>query len=417
MDILELVHEDQRKESRPFDCQHPGCPKAFSSLQGNDKGMLCWDAAVAQDSGSGHARIHSQERPFSCHFRSCGKTFIQRSALTVHIRVHTGERPHVCESCSKAFSDSSSLARHRRIHTGRRPYKCLVPGCGKSFCRKTTLTKHTRRNHADAEGTYMGTGRTASILSNSFSVARSALPPHARSTFPQGLEHHYLAGVKVEDDGARGGHAYGYAMPHGEYAATSYSAPPMSSCASSNTSSDGFDLTRRSSLVMPNCMTGSSMASFYSPEGTMARVCSTPNTLTPASEMSHFPRTPDHRDSHAFDAHMSARPHFEHVSVANMAYGEPHGPSSFGSSMMPAPASFSVLSNGCVITSQSNGNIDPGLWEGECAPASSMGSHFYANDSTMQLQQMQSFQPHHAARSAPYMLRSATQPNPIPSSS
>jgi hypothetical protein len=133
--------------------------------------------------------------------------------------------------------------------------------------------------------------------------------------------------------------------------------------------------------------------------------------------MSHFPRTPDHRDSHAFDAHMSARPHFEHVSVANMAYGEPHGPSSFGSSMMPAPASFSVLSNGCVITSQSNGNIDPGLWEGECAPASSMGSHFYANESTMQLQQMQSFQPHHAARSAPYMLRSATQPNPIPSSS
>ncbi len=26
----ELVHEDQRKECRPFDCKHPGCPKAFS---------------------------------------------------------------------------------------------------------------------------------------------------------------------------------------------------------------------------------------------------------------------------------------------------------------------------------------------------------------------------------------------------
>ena len=45
-------------------------------------------------------------------------------------------------------ADSSSLARHRRIHTGRRPYRCLVDGCGKSYCRKTTLTKHTRRNHA-----------------------------------------------------------------------------------------------------------------------------------------------------------------------------------------------------------------------------------------------------------------------------
>lgn len=42
---------------------------------------------------------------------------------------------------------SSSLARHRRIHTGKRPYRCPIDGCEKSFCRKTTLTKHARRQH------------------------------------------------------------------------------------------------------------------------------------------------------------------------------------------------------------------------------------------------------------------------------
>ncbi|KAL8283399.1 hypothetical protein RQP46_005809 [Phenoliferia psychrophenolica] len=79
----------------------------------------------------------------------CYRDFIQRSALTVHYRVHSGERPHLCEhrGCGKAFSDSSSLARHRRIHTGKRPYKCQVKTCLKTFCRKTTLTKHTKRNH------------------------------------------------------------------------------------------------------------------------------------------------------------------------------------------------------------------------------------------------------------------------------
>jgi len=113
-----------------------------------------------------HERIHSGDRPHVCDYPDCGKPFIQRSALTVHQRTHTGEKPHCCEVCAKRFSDSSSLARHRRTHSGMRPFKCPFADCQKTFTRRTTLTRHQQQHTGTVEEAAAATAAALAATAN-----------------------------------------------------------------------------------------------------------------------------------------------------------------------------------------------------------------------------------------------------------
>ncbi|CAD5215366.1 unnamed protein product [Bursaphelenchus okinawaensis] len=89
---------------------------------------------------------------FRCEWSNClrRESFKALYMLSLHLRRHTGERPHVCTFpfCSKSYSRLENLRTHLRQHNGEKPYPCMVAGCEKSFSNASDRTKHQKRTHS-----------------------------------------------------------------------------------------------------------------------------------------------------------------------------------------------------------------------------------------------------------------------------
>lgn len=154
---------DENGERKIFQCAFENCLESFARRQSckthfynhkatdNSKGFNCkfcgktFHVASARER---HERVHTKEKPFLCDFEGCGKGFSQKEMLKRHKIIHLAieDAPHVCNICDKRFRQREPLRQHiNKMHsedseTQAPSFGCKI--CQRQFAHSSGLSRH-----------------------------------------------------------------------------------------------------------------------------------------------------------------------------------------------------------------------------------------------------------------------------------